>query len=63
MTMSPNGIVLTPQERAHLIKKLYNEAQANGKISPAVLAANTNLAAIAAQIKTQLEIKSRQRSF
>jgi hypothetical protein len=51
-TISPNEIVLTPQERAHLIKKLYNEALADGKISPAVLAANTNLAAIAAQIKS-----------
>jgi hypothetical protein len=48
---TPDEIVLTPQQRSHWIKKLYNEAQADGKITPAILAANTNLAAIAAQIK------------
>jgi hypothetical protein len=50
---TPDAIVLTPQQRTHWVKKLYNEALADGRISPQVLAANTNLAAIAAQIKTQ----------
>jgi hypothetical protein len=51
-TITPDEIVLTPAERTHWVKKLYNEALANGKISPAVLAAHTNLAVIAAQIKS-----------
>jgi hypothetical protein len=42
---------LTPEEHASWVKKLYAEAQADGKITPAIIAANTNLAAIAAQIK------------
>jgi hypothetical protein len=48
----PNEIVLTPEERARLVKNLYDEALANGAISPALIAADTNLAAIAAQIKS-----------
>ncbi len=35
-TITPEEIVLTPGERSHLIKKLYNEALADGKISPTV---------------------------
>jgi Domain of Unknown Function (DUF748) len=50
-TITPDQIILTPEERTHWVKKLYNEALSNGKISSAVLAAHTNLAAIAAQIK------------
>jgi hypothetical protein len=44
-------IVLAPDQRAHWVKVLYDEAIAGGKITPAVIMANTNLAAIAARIK------------
>jgi Domain of Unknown Function (DUF748) len=50
---TPDNIVLTPDERTHLIKKFYNEDLSDGKITPALIAANTNLAAIAAQIKSR----------
>jgi hypothetical protein len=46
----PDQIVLTPDERAALVKKLFNEAEAAGKITPALIAENTNLTAAAAQI-------------
>ena len=48
---SLDEIVLTPSQRSQLVDTLYDEAIADGKITPALLAANTNLAAIAAQIK------------
>jgi hypothetical protein len=54
---TPGEIVLTPKQRSHLVKGLYDEALRDGRISPAILAANTNLAAIAAQIKSP-EVKS-----
>jgi hypothetical protein len=50
---TPDQIILTPDERAHLVKKLYNEALSDGRITPALIAADTNLAAIAAQIKSR----------
>jgi hypothetical protein len=50
---TPDKIVLTPDERAHLVKKFYNEALSDGRITPSLIAANTNLAAIAAQIKSR----------
>ncbi len=49
--LTPDEIVLTPEQRTHWIKELYNEALNSGQISPAALAANTNLAAMAAQIQ------------
>jgi hypothetical protein len=49
-TTTPDQIVLTPDERTSLVKKLFNEAQAGGKITPELVAANTNLAAAVAQI-------------
>ena len=52
-TVTPEQITLTPAERADLVKKLYNEAWAKGQITPAMLAANTNLAAAVAQIKSK----------
>jgi hypothetical protein len=52
-TNTVNQITLTPDERKSLVKKLYNEALADGKITPAIIAANTNLTVIAAQIKSQ----------
>ena len=47
---TPDQVVLTVDERAALVKKLFGQAQADGKITPALLAANTNLAAAMAQI-------------
>jgi len=52
-TTTPDQITLTPEERADLVKKLYGEAWANGKITPALVAANTNLTAAVAQIQSQ----------
>ena len=49
---SPDAVVVTPKERTRLVDKLYDEALARGTISPAIIAANTNLMAIAAQIKS-----------
>jgi hypothetical protein len=48
---TPGQIVLTPEQRSHLVKTLYDEALHDGRISPKIVAANTNLAAIAARIK------------
>jgi len=48
---TPNQIVLTPEQRAAWVKKLYSEAVGKGVINTAFVAANTNLAALAAQIK------------
>jgi hypothetical protein len=50
--ITPDQIVLTPEQRKHLVEKFYNEALAAGKITPAIITANTNLTAIAARIKT-----------
>ena len=50
-SVTPDQITLKPDERAALIKKLYSEALADGKITPALIAGNTNLAAAAAQVK------------
>jgi hypothetical protein len=50
---TPDQIMLTPEERAALVKKLYGEAWANGQITPTMLAANTNLLAAVAQIQSQ----------
>jgi hypothetical protein len=49
-TNSVDAIVLTPDERAKWVKKLYAEAVADGRITPQLVAANSNLAAYAAQI-------------
>jgi hypothetical protein len=51
-TTTPDQIILTPDERTHLVKKFYNEALSDGRITMVLIAANTNLAAIAAQIKS-----------
>jgi hypothetical protein len=48
-TITPDQIVLTPDERTSLVKKLFGEAQAAGKITPEFIAANTNLSAAVAQ--------------
>ena len=49
-TNSVDQIVLAPDERAYWVKKLYGEAEAAGKVTPQIIAANTNLAAYAAQV-------------
>jgi hypothetical protein len=49
-TNSVDEIVVAPKERAKWIKKFYGEAVANGKITPELIAANTNLENYAAQI-------------
>ena len=49
-TNSMDQIVLTPDERAYWLKKIYAEAEAAGKITPELIAANTNLAAYAAAV-------------
>ncbi|HUA37342.1 MAG TPA: DUF748 domain-containing protein [Candidatus Sulfopaludibacter sp.] len=51
--LTPEQITLTPAERADLVKKLYNEAWTKGQITPALLAANTNLTAAVAQINAR----------
>lgn len=49
-TNSVDQLVLAPDERAHWVKKLYGEAVADNKITPQLIAANTNLAAYAAAV-------------
>ncbi len=49
-TNSVDQLSLTPETRAHWLDKIYSEELANGKITPALIAANTNLAGYAAQI-------------
>ncbi|HEV2453231.1 MAG TPA: DUF748 domain-containing protein, partial [Verrucomicrobiae bacterium] len=49
---TPDQVTLTAADRARLVTKLYDEALADGRITPAVIAANTNLAAIASQIQS-----------
>jgi len=49
-TNSVDQIILTPDDRVYWVKKLYGEAKSAGKITPALIAANTNLAAYAAKI-------------
>ncbi|MGA2683854.1 MAG: DUF748 domain-containing protein [Verrucomicrobiota bacterium] len=52
-TLTPEQVTLTPEEHASLVKKLYAKAWADGQITPAVLAANTNLVAAMAQIQSR----------
>ncbi len=57
-TNSVDQLALLPNDRADGINKIYAEALANGRITPALIAANTNLAAYAAQIPThQIEVQ------
>ena len=49
-TNSADAIVLTPEARARWVKRLYSEAVAAGKITPQLLAANSNLVVYAAQV-------------
>jgi hypothetical protein len=54
---TPDQITLTADERSDLVQKLFGEAQADGRISPEFLAANTNLAAVVAMIKPRFSIE------
>ncbi|MDD5141759.1 MAG: DUF748 domain-containing protein [Verrucomicrobiales bacterium] len=47
---TPDQVVLTPGQRTSWVQKLYSEAQAAGKITPAFVATNSHLAAAVAQI-------------
>jgi hypothetical protein len=49
-TTSVDRIILSPDDRARWVKKLYGEAVAAGKITPQLIATDTNLAAYAAQV-------------
>jgi hypothetical protein len=49
-TNSVEHLVLSPNDCAHYVKKFYNEALADKKITPELFKANTNLAAYAAQV-------------
>jgi hypothetical protein len=59
-TNSVEQIVLKPDERASWMKKLYSEAVASGKITPAFIAANTNLAAYAAPVLPRKVVAEKQ---
>jgi hypothetical protein len=52
-TNTVDQVTLTPDERQSLVKKLYHEALADGRITSAIIAANTNLAVIAAQVPSR----------
>ena len=49
-TNSVDALVLAPDVRAKWVKKIYTEAVADGKITPQLVAANSNLVAYAAQV-------------
>ena len=49
-TNSVDALVLTPEVRAKWVKKLYAEAEADGRITPQLLASNSNLVAYAASV-------------
>jgi len=49
-TNSVDAIVLKPETRAKWVARLYAEAVANGKITPQLIAANSNLLAYAATV-------------
>ncbi|HUC83965.1 MAG TPA: DUF748 domain-containing protein [Candidatus Acidoferrales bacterium] len=52
-TGSADQLVLTPADRSYYIAKLYAEAFAAKKITPQLIAANTNLAAYAAEAEAR----------
>ena len=54
-TNSVAQVLLTPDDRAHYVKKIYGEALANKKITPEFIAANTNLANYAAKVLPRKE--------
>ncbi len=50
---TPDQITLTPEQHAAWVKKLYDEAWDEGVINTEFITANTNLAALAAQIPSR----------
>ncbi len=54
-TNSVDQVAITPEDREHWVQKLFAAAQSDGKITAQLLAANTNLAALAAQILPRRE--------
>jgi hypothetical protein len=52
-TITPDQVTLTPAQREGLVKKLYQEAWDNKQITPAMLAANTNIADAVAQLRSK----------
>jgi hypothetical protein len=52
-TTTPDQITLTPEQHADWLKTLYDEAWDEGVINTEFITANTNLAAIAAQIPSR----------
>jgi hypothetical protein len=49
-TASADEIILSPADRAAWVKKIYDEAVTAGKINAEFIAANTNLATLAAEV-------------
>jgi hypothetical protein len=47
---SADEIIVSPEDRAAWVKKIYDEAVTAGKINAAFIAANTNLAALATEV-------------
>ena len=58
-TTTPDQITLTPEQHAARVKQLYDEALDKGIINAAFIAANTNLAALAAQIPSRSGISEK----
>jgi hypothetical protein len=56
-TNTVDQIVVPPDVRAYWIKRLYRQAVADGTITPELVAANTNLAAYAAEILPKTALK------
>ena len=52
-TITADQVVLTPEEHADWVKKLYHEAWASHQITPEMLAANTNIADAVAQLRAK----------
>ena len=59
-TNSVDQIALAPGDRASWLKALFSEAVAGNKISPELIAANTNLAAYVAQIQPRAVTATKQ---
>jgi hypothetical protein len=59
-TNSVDQIVLTPDDRAYWVQKFYAEAKGAGKITPELIAANTNLAAYAAKVLPRKLVVNKQ---
>ena len=60
---TPNQIILTPNQRTTLVKQLFRAAQADGKITPAIIAANTNLTTVMAQLKPRFSVEKGAQSL